>query len=305
VWLEALRAIRDLAEARGRDGLASDAAARYRLGHGTLNERYWREEDGHHAFALLTNGGTNDNLTVWPATALTFGLLDEPRARRTLMKLATDSVAADWGARILSTASPIYDPLGYNSGAVWPFVTGFTVLGQYRYRRPWSGFPLLDALAQMTFDWSRGRHPELLSGSYYRPLDTAVPQQFFATSMLAAGAFGGMLGWEPDAPRGRARLAPQLPPDWRVVRAGGLKVGDATVQVLVQRGPGALALQLRAGGGEPTISLEVSIPPGAQLGAVTLDDSSASYERVDSARVRIEVPMERQPRTVTLVRIGR
>ena len=85
---------------------------------------------------------------------------------------------------MLSTESVFYDPMGYNSGAVWPFVTGFVTWGQYRYRRPWAGYLLLDALGQMTFDWARGRHPEIFSGSYYRPLDTSVPQQFFATSML-------------------------------------------------------------------------------------------------------------------------
>jgi hypothetical protein len=302
VWLEALRAVQDLAAAQAADSLARDAAARFARGHETLNTRYWRERDGHHAFALLTNGGTNDNLTVWPATALTFGLLEPVRARRTLTKLATDSIAADWGARILSTGSPIYDPMGYNGGAVWPFVTGFAVLGQYRYRRPWSGFPLLDAVARMAFDWSRGRHPELLSGTFYRPLDTAVPQQFFATSMLAAGALSGMLGWEPDAPRNRARLAPQLPPHWPVVRVHGLRVGDATVTALVQRTPQSLALQLSAERGRPTIALELPVPPGAREVRATVDDAPEPITQADGPYpfVRLDVALEPRPRAVAL-----
>jgi hypothetical protein len=89
-------------------------------------------------------------------------------------------------------------------GAVWPFVTGFVALGHYRYARPWAGYPLVDALGAMAFDWARGRHPELLSGAYYRPLDTAVPQQFFATSMLVSPVVYGLLGFEPDAPAGCA-----------------------------------------------------------------------------------------------------
>jgi len=302
VWLEALRAMEDLAGAQADDSLARDAAARFARGHATLNTRYWRERDGHHAFALLTSGGTNDNLTVWPATALTFGLLEPARARRTLIKLATDSIAADWGARILSTGSPIYDPMGYNGGAVWPFVTGFAILGQYRYQRPWSAFPLLDAVAQMAFDWSRGRHPELLSGTFYRPLDTAVPQQFFATSMLAAGTLSGMLGWEPDAPRNRARLAPQLPPHWPVVRVHGLRVGSATVTALVHRGPGSLAVQLSAERGRPIIALELPLPPGARLERVTVGDSTRPAERLDGPRprVRLDVPLGTRPTTVAV-----
>jgi hypothetical protein len=302
VWLEALRAVQDLAAARGADSLARDAAARFARGHETLNGRYWRERDGHHAFALLTDGSTNDNLTVWPATALTFGLLEPARARRTLVKLATDSIAADWGARILSTGSPIYDPMGYNSGAVWPFVTGFAILGQYRYQRPYAGFPLLDAIAQMAFDWARGRHPELLSGSYYRPLDTAVPQQFFATSMLVAGALKGMLGWEPDAPRNRAHLAPQLPSHWPVVRVHGLRLGGAAVQGVITRGPGALALQLSAVGGTPTLTLELPVPAGARVREVTVNDTARQVEQLDgpAPRVRLELPVGPRPQTVGL-----
>jgi hypothetical protein len=154
----------------------------------------------------------------------------------------------------------------------------------------------------MTFDWSRGRHPELLSGSYYRPLDTAVPQQFFATSMLAAGTLTGMVGWEPDAPRNRARLAPQFPPHWRVVRLHDLRVGTAAVQVLVQRGPGSLALQLRVERGQPTILLDLPVPPGARIGEVTVDDTPHPAERLDGPqpRVRLEVPLGARPRSVAL-----
>jgi hypothetical protein len=239
---------------------------------------------------------------VWPATALTFGLLDSARARQTLEKLARDSISADWGAHILSTGSPLYDPMHYNNGAIWPFVTGFVIWGQYTYARPWAAYPLLDALAQMTFDFARGRHPELLSGSYYRPLDTAVPQQFFATSMLVSPLMYGLLGWEPDAPRNRARLAPQLPPDWTLLRARRLRVGPASVDVVISRLGQALAVRLTADRGAPTIGLEVPLPPGARLVDVTLDSVPVTPERDAGARsrVRLDVPTGAGPRVVVV-----
>ena len=40
-------------------------------------------------------------------------------------QLARATVATDWGARTLASESPLYDPLHYNNGTVWPFVTGF------------------------------------------------------------------------------------------------------------------------------------------------------------------------------------
>jgi len=115
----------------------------------------------------------------------------------------------------------------------------------------------------MTFDWSRGRHPELLSGRYYRPLDTAVPQQFFATSMLISPVISGMLGWEPDAPNGRARLAPQLPSDWERFAVNNLMVGGARLGLELVRDEGAFEVLVRHSGQRIDLDLVLSLPPGA------------------------------------------
>ncbi len=177
---------------------------------------------------------------------------------------------------MITTASPLYDPTHYNMGAVWPFVTGFVALGHYAYDRPWSGYPLLDALARMGFDWARGRHPELLSGAWYRPLDTAVPQQFFATSMLASPVAYGLLGWEPDAPAHRARLAPQLPPQWGRMRAAGLRAGAARLDVTVEQAPGRLVLRLEPSGSPLSLEVRPSPPPGARGSGVLVDGVPAT-----------------------------
>jgi glycogen debranching enzyme len=269
VWIEALTAFAELAASQSAAAVSQEAAQIRERALRTLNEDYWREREGHHAFGILNTGGTNNNLTVWPATAAAFGLLTPARAESTLTKLAADSITADWGARILSTGSPLYDPMHYNNGAVWPFVTGFVVWGQYNYRRPWAAFPLLDALTQMTFDWARGRHPELLSGRYYRPLDTAVPQQFFATSMLLSPIMYGMLGWDPDGPGRRARLAPQLPPAWERVAVTNLTVGHTAISASLEQTAESFTAVLSGAGPPISIDLVVPIPSGSRDVAVT------------------------------------
>jgi hypothetical protein len=179
-------------------------------------------------------------------------------------------------------------------GAVWPFVTGFVALGHYEYGRPWSGYPLLDALARMAFDWARGRHPELLSGAFYRPLDTAVPQQFFATSMLASAAADGLLGWEPDAPAGRARLAPQLPPQWERMRAAGLRAGGARLDVTVEQAPGRLVLRLEPSGAPLSLEVRPALPPGARGAGVAVDGEPAKAGPGGS----VTVDLDGRPRVV-------
>ena len=285
VWTAALNGTVAMAE-RMNDAEVRDAAlALAPVAHETLNGAYWRETEGHHAFGILAGGGTNDNLTVWPAAAAAFGLFTGDRARGTLRKIAGDRISSDWGAHMLSTESELYDPLQYNMGTVWPFVTGFASWAQYRYRRPWAGYHLMDAVKQMTFDWSLGRHGELFSGDFYQPLDQTVPHQFFATSMLATPLLRGVFGWEPDAPAGRALVAPQLPAGWPGASVRGLGVGEARLDVEITRGWTAAGGESRArishrSGPAVTVAYLPDVPPGA----VSANVSVAGGQRVDAPR---------------------
>jgi hypothetical protein len=264
VWMQALLGMRQMAAAMGEDELASEADSVFRRASRTLNQAYWRPEEGHLAFGILMDGGTNDNLTAWPGTALSFSLVDEDRAEATLQHLASDVISASWGARLLSTKSDLYDPLHYNNGAVWPFMTGFVSWGQYRYRRPWAGFPLLRALHGLTFDFGLGRHPENLSGAYYQTMDATVPHQFFATSMLVTSLARGLLGWEPNAPAREATLAPQPPPSWGSLAVENLRVGASTLTMLQTWGSESARVALTVQGPPVELTFVQSIPLGAE-----------------------------------------
>ncbi|MGD2068663.1 MAG: hypothetical protein PVI57_08335, partial [Gemmatimonadota bacterium] len=275
----------------------------------TLNEDYWLPEQDHHAFGLMTGRRTNPNLTAWPGTAASFRVLEPTRAERTLRRLATDSISADWGARLLSVGSDLYDPTHYNNGAVWPFMTGFVAWGQYRYRRPWAGFHLVDAVKHHAFDWSRGRFPENFSGAFYQPMDATVPHQFFATSMLAMPLLRGVLGWEPDAPLRRARLAPQLPPSWNRVVARRLRVGETELTVEMLREPGRAVTRVVAAGPPVTLDLVQSVPAGAEdvLFEVSGGERGPAFgmdRGLHDVQVRVTVPVDSAGREILVTWTG-
>jgi hypothetical protein len=181
-------------------------------------------------------------------------------------RLASSEIMTDWGARPLSATSTLFDPLHYNNGAVWPFVTGFVSLAQYRYHNAQAGFFALQAIARTGFDQSLGRNPEVISGRLYKPLDTAVPHQFFATSMVLTPLLRGLLGIDVDVPRGRVTLAPHLPPGWDSVSVDNVPAGRGTISFTLRRTTGVMTAVVRRRG--PTqSSLELVFSPALPLGA--------------------------------------
>jgi hypothetical protein len=145
---------------------------------------------------------------------------------------------------MLSRDSPLYEPLSYNNGAVWPFVTGYATLALYAQGRPEAGWAYLQALADLAFVDSCGYTPELLSGDRLRAVDAAVPHQLFATMGFMSGFARGLLGLRQEAAPGRGLgpalvVRPQLPPEWREMKVRNLRWRDQRTDLIVERVGGA------------------------------------------------------------------
>src|SRR6185369_7445512 len=83
--------------------------------------------------------------------------------------LGSGAMATDWGARIISNRSLLYDPLAYHYGSVWPLFTGWVSVGSYRYGRPHVGYQALMANSLLTSANALGYVTELLSGDFATP----------------------------------------------------------------------------------------------------------------------------------------
>jgi glycogen debranching enzyme len=269
VWVSALDRFARMAEVMREPALADSARAIRTRALRTMESRLWMPALGQYAFALLQGGTVNENLTAWPATAMAFDVFESERGARMAARLASSEIMTDWGARPLAASSPLFDPLHYNNGAVWPFVTGWVSLAQYRYHNAHAGKFALDAIARTGFDESRGRNPEVISGRLYKPLDTAVPQQFFATSMVLTPLIRGLLGLDVDAPARRVTIAPHLPPDWDSVRVENVPVGSDRLDIAVRRAPGRMVAEVSRAGRPGAPALDVTFSPALPLGATT------------------------------------
>jgi glycogen debranching enzyme len=273
VWVQALAVFPDLARAMGEPRVATEARRLHDRAAATLRDRLWLERERRYGFALLKGDQRSSELTVWPATAMSFGLFPEERGMATADALARATLATDWGARALAGESRLFDPLHYNNGTVWPFVTGWHSLGLYRYHHASAGFASLSAVARSAFLWGLGANPEVFSGSLFEPLDTAVPQQFFATSMLITPLVRGLIGWEANVPARAVRLAPHLPPDWDSLTVERLPAGSGRYEVRFARDDTTLTVSIRrtAGAGVDSLLFAPALPLGARVTSVTAD----------------------------------
>ena len=306
VWVLALNELGEMADAVGDTAVSADAARRFAPARRALEDRFWMPRAGRFAFAILEGDSLNDNLTVWPATAMSWHLFDETRGQVEAESLARATISTDWGGRALASESPLYDPLHYNNGTVWPFVTGFLALAEYRYHNPYAGGADLAAVGR-TFDvWGLGRNPEVFSGSSFEPLETAVPQQFFATSMYLTPLLRGAYGLEADAPRGVLELAPHLfdRPGDHAVR--GFRVGARVLDIDFTVSDTAFVAEVRPVSGPATpltLRFAPALAPGAGVRDVRTATGPVTYRtdgtgrdvhvsfavRLDGAPVRVTV----------------
>jgi glycogen debranching enzyme len=293
ISVESLRAVADLAAAVGEAELAEEAAHNFETAKRNFEREYYIDDAGLYAFGVLEGGKTNPAVTVWPTVAASFKLLDREHAQNYMDALASHRLLSDWGARMLDWDNELYDPMQYNMGTVWGFVTGFAGWALYNYGRPLAGYDALWANARSTFYDALGRNPELQSGAFRRTLDTTVPHQFFATSMIPTPLFRGMLGLAADAPRHAFSFEPQLPADWRALAVRKYPVGSSTVDIVVRHAPPAgsgaacgegsatefTAWFTRDGEGDPfTVRFAPVLAPGSRVIDVLVNGEPVAYE---------------------------
>lgn len=234
LWVQTLRDAAYLADALGE----ADAADRFRRDADDRLERlerdFWNEEAQFYYYGKLRDGSFNPEQTILPAVLMHFGLLDAGRAQGVLRAYASNDFSTDWGARILSARSPLFNPRGYHYGSVWPLFTGWTALAEYAYGRSVQGFTHVMNNLRVYRHWGLGFVEEVLNGQHYEPAGVCAHQCWSETNVLHP-IYAGLLGFEPDALHRRLRLSPRLPLDWDTFRADNLWVGPSRVHLAMQR----------------------------------------------------------------------
>jgi glycogen debranching enzyme len=320
IWIEACRGLAEVAEAMGEASVAGEARTAAARTQAAVEKTYWLGDRGFYAFATalakpekeykaepgprraarqaridaLRGHTIVDEDTVLPAVPLWWRTLDPARAELEIDHLGSADLAADWGQRLLSEKSELYDPLSYHYGSVWPLFTGWASVGAYQYGRPQVGYRALMANALLTFPWALGYVTELLSGEFHAPFGRSSHHQVWSEAMVVTPLVRGLLGIEIGDAGQRLRFAPQLPADWDHVSVRRVAVGGSRVDLALERAAGRMTILATAvTGSMPSLTLAPALPLDARVQSVRIEGSEARFHarpEGDIQRIEVDVP---------------
>src|SRR5438046_636061 len=144
----------------------------------------------------------------------------------------------DWGMRILSDSSRLYDLLSYHYGSVWPLFTGWASVAAYRYGRPHVGYEALTSNVLLTYSNALGYVTELVSGAFNAPFGRSSHHQVWSEAMVVVPVLRGLFGIEVSGGGKELRFAPQLPANWDRVSLSNVAAGRARYDLSLERSAG-------------------------------------------------------------------
>lgn len=308
VWMEALGGLAEMAEALGDKTIPAEARAQIERTRKATEQTYWLAPEGYYAFATnrpkatpsqaeagpnreqrqqrlneLAKASLIDEDTVLPAVPLWWRTLDGAHADAEIDHLGSGQMATDWGARLISNRSRLYDPLSYHYGSVWPLFTGWASMGAYRYGRPSVGYQALMANALLTYANALGYVTELLSGDYQSAFGRSSHHQVWSEAMVISPTIRGLFGLEARDGGRTLQFAPQLPADWDRAAVKNFAAGDSRYDLAMERNGGRATIRIaqRRAGSNPRAAARLIVGPAfpldAQINSVTVNGQHAKF----------------------------
>ncbi|MFZ0391361.1 MAG: amylo-alpha-1,6-glucosidase [Calditrichia bacterium] len=296
LWAQTLNDAAYMAELLNKQELTDKYRKQAQQVRNILNSDFWNEEEQFFYYGKYADGTYNPEKTVLPAVAMYYELLDTKKVAAMLQAYASNSFSADWGVRILTSESPLFNPNGYHYGSVWPLFTGWTSLGEFAYGRAGQGFTHFSNNMNIKNHWALGFVEEVMNGEKYQP-SGVCPHQCWSETNILHPAIHGMIGWKPDAPHQSAVLYPQFPQHWDSVTVNNLRAGSSRIQVKMKRTATEESYQIRLLEGDPLqIHFRPAISNGISRAAFLLDNQeisrSGSSTGTDSPEISFQLSGE-------------
>jgi glycogen debranching enzyme len=169
------------------------------------------------------------------------GIARNERGKAVAQTLFSEDFYSGWGIRTLATGEARYNPLSYHNGSVWPHDNAMIAAGLARYGFKNLAGKILLALMDVSSNLELHRLPELFCGLERREGEgpTLYPVACAPQAWAAAAPFlliQSCLGLTVQGAHNRVVFTrPALPEGIPHLSIRGLRVGDASVDLLFER----------------------------------------------------------------------
>jgi glycogen debranching enzyme len=220
-----------------------------------FNEAFWDEHLGFYAYAL--DGDKNKVATVAsnPGHCLWSGIVPPDRARRVVDRLMAPDMWTGWGIRTLSADNPAFNPYNYQTGSVWPHDNAIIAMGFRLYGFDAEAAQVAHDVSVAASHFMLNRLPELYTARHRTASN--FPVQYLGANVPQAWAAGAvfmftqaLLGFLPDAPRGKLYVDPSLPPWLPDLTVQDLRIGKHKLDIRFWRDGGETAFEVIKGDAE-------------------------------------------------------
>jgi glycogen debranching enzyme len=181
-----------------------------------FNDAFWDEELGFYAYAL--DGDKKKVLSVAsnPGHCLWSGIVPPERAKRVVERLMAPDMWTGWGIRTLSADHKSFNPYNYQTGSVWPHDNAIIAMGCKFYGFGAEAARIAHDVSVAASHFLLNQLPELYTAP--ERVEANFPVQYIGANVPQAWAAGSvfmltqaLLGFLPDAPRGKLYVDPLLP----------------------------------------------------------------------------------------------
>jgi len=235
IWIKAAQSMAKMSQILDKQGFHKRAPMNFKKAKKAFDEKFWDPKNHFYAYAFNHQGEKVKEISPWNALGIMWGFGEKQKSRLSLEKLSSSELTTDWGIRSISRKSQYFQPLNYNYGAVWPFLTSWVTTALYKHHMPLNGYPLLLSTMNHTFDHALGCITEVFSGIRNIWPQEAVPQQGFSSAGAVLPLIRGLMGLEADAQSKTITFAPLFPGNWNEVKVKKYQVGDAAFSFDYQR----------------------------------------------------------------------
>jgi len=302
--VEALQALSNLAGLLGKDDVSKQLATEFAHNQPALDQAFWSPEQKTYALALKPDNQRADETSVLATVPMWFGLPDADHADQTITRLAAEDHQTDWGMRIISQHSKVYDGSGYHYGAVWPLFTGWASVGEYRYHRVFPAYSNLRSNALLGLDGALGHFTEVLSGDYYQSFSTSSPHQIWSAAMVISPILRGMFGLRTAADKHQITFAPHVPADWTSFAIRNVRVAGVGVDFQYRKTADRITLEIqRTGNGDCWVEFSPAFSLRTQILGVQMNGRPLSFKlepNSNDQHVSVRFPVHEGPNAVVV-----